>query len=109
MSKTIEIPAETAEQMARYVATADPILAKSAAFDAAIPGAVDLLVSRGLVNPDAREVKLSEYRADPTKLIAMMAKLASAQAGIGRGANPPKRGPVGQSEADAAYERHITS
>ena len=109
MSNTIEIPAETAETMARYVATADPILAKSAAFDAAIPGAVDLMVSRGLINPDARDVKLAEFVKDPTKLLAMMPKLASAPASLGRGANPPGAPKSGKSAADEAYERHITS
>lgn len=104
----ITIQADVAEKMAKYVAAADPILAKQAALDAAIPGAVDVLVSRGAVLADARDIKVAEFRADPTKLVAAMAKAASTPAGIGQPANPPSApSKGGKSEADIAYEAAI--
>ena len=106
----ITIQADVAEKMAKYVAAADPILAKSAALDAAIPGAVDALVARGAVLADARDIKVAEFRADPSKLLVVMAKAASASVGIGQPANPPavpSKG--GKSEADVAYESAILS
>ena len=72
----ITIQADVAEKMAKYVAAADPILAKQAALDAAIPGAVDVLVSRGAVLADARDIKVAEFRADPPKLVASSDRIA---------------------------------
>lgn len=104
----ITIQADVAEKMAKYVAAADPILAKQAALDAAIPGAVDVLVSRGAVLADARDIKVAEFRASPEKLLAVMAKAASTPAGIGQAANPPSvPAKGGKSEADIAYESAI--
>jgi hypothetical protein len=105
--KTISIPAETAETMAHYVAAADPILAKSAELDKSIPSAVDLLVSRGIVLSDAREVKVAEFRKNPSKLLGEMSKLAAATS-VGRGENFVKLSDK-RNAADAAYEDALLS
>jgi hypothetical protein len=106
----ITIQSDVAEKMAKYVAAADPILAKSATLDAAIPGAVDALVARGAVLPDARDVKVAEFRADPSKLVSVLMKAAATSASIGQPATPPSapaRG--GKAESDLAYETAVMS
>lgn len=100
----IVINSEVAETMAKYVAAADPVIAKQAAFEAAVPGAVDLLVSKGLLLADTRDVKIAEFKSEPAKLLSVMSKLASNNT-LGTGSNLPNKPVKGsKSEADLAYE-----
>lgn len=100
----IVINSEVAETMAKYVAAADPVIAKQASFEAAVPSAVDLLVSKGLLLADAREVKIAEFKSAPANLIATMSKLASSNT-LGTGSHLPNKPVKGnRSEADLAYE-----
>jgi len=109
MSENVTITSEVAQQMAQYVAAADPILAKQAAYEEAIPAAVDALVSRGLVLEDAREVKAAEFKEEPAKLIEAMSKLAAAPT-MGAASDLPGTPAVaGKSEADLAYESALLS
>ena len=106
MSEVI-IRADVAEKMAGFVNAATPVLDRVEALNAGIPRAVDVLVSKGEVLADARDVKVAEFIEHPDRLLAALAKVATAQP-LGAPADLPGRPAAkGKSKADLAYEAAI--
>lgn len=106
MSEVI-IRADVAEKMAGFVNAATPVLERVETLNAGIPRAVDVLVSKGEVLADARDIKVAEFIEHPDRLLAALAKVATAQP-LGAPADPPGRPAVkGKSKADLAYEAAI--
>lgn len=104
----LQLTAEDATQIAKYVATTDKVLTKQASLEAAIPAAVDALVDVGVIGKDARTAKLAEFCADPTKLIGVLTKAAKSMPSMGSPAAPARpEGAPKRSAADLAYEARL--
>ena len=103
------------ESVVQFIKGADGIMAKQASMDAAVSseaeGVVDSLVEAGLLAGATKEASVQKIKEDPTYLVDLLKKVASAMKTVEpAGAGVDNIKVAGATEtADAAFDRILFS